>query len=392
MSSQFVSTSLTNLDAVLKPLDEARGLPNEHYVSDEVYEEEKQELLFKNWASIDVGANIPAAGDAKPIDFMGMPLLIVRDRDGSIGVFQNTCRHRGMILVQEPTKIRGVISCPYHGWCYGTKGDLRSTPHVGGMNEDEHVSVKKDELGLFRVRSHVWMDIIFINVSGDAPSFEEYASDLIERWKEFDQPLYHGGEHSKFTMDVKTNWKLAVENFSESYHLPFIHPDLNVYSRIEDHYPIDEDKGYGGQGTTVYKRLKGDDGTTLPEFKNLSEKWDEGAEYVTLFPNTILGVHRDHFYTMILQPKGPGLTGEHTHLFYASDPQEMPDHQYIFERNGGLWLQIFSEDISVVEGMQTSRHGKYFDGGKFSPAHDGPTHRFHTWVAETLTKNRANNS
>ncbi len=141
---------LTNIDDVLKPIEEARGLPNAHYISAEVYEEEKQELIFNKWAGLDVGSSIPNTGDAKPLDFFGMPLLIIRDRDGSIGVFQNSCRHRGMILVSEPTKVRGVISCPYHGWCYGTKGDLRATPHVGGVGENTHESIKNEELGLFK--------------------------------------------------------------------------------------------------------------------------------------------------------------------------------------------------------------------------------------------------
>lgn len=388
MSNQTNPNVLTNIDEVLKPLTEARGLPNAHYVSEEVYQEEKHNVLYKNWAALDVGSNIANAGDAKPIDFMGMPLLMVRDRDGSIGVFQNTCRHRGMTLVSEPTKVRGVITCPYHGWCYGTKGDLRATPHVGGMGENTHESVKNEELGLFTVRSHVWNDIIFINVSGDAPEFEDYASDLLERWKEFDQPIFHGGDKSSFTMEINTNWKLAVENYSESYHLPYIHPDLNTYSRIEDHYNIDEAEGYSGQGTTVYKQLKDEDGKTLPEFKDLSEKWNDGAEYVTLFPNTILGIHRDHFFVMVLQPMGVGVTLEHTHLYYPSDPKENPENAIIFEQNAKLWKQVFSEDIMVVEGMQKSRYGEFFDGGIFSPAHDGPSHRFHTWIAKTLQKNR----
>lgn len=391
LSSQIPKTPLTNLDAVLKPLLEAHGLPNEHYVSEEVYQEEKHQVLFKSWAALDVAKNIPDAGDAKPIDFMGMPLLMVRDRDGSVSVFQNTCRHRGMTLISKPSKVRGLITCPYHGWCYGTKGDLRSTPNVGGMGENTHDSIENEKLALFTLRSHVWNDIIFINVSADAPKFEDYASDLLERWQEFDQPIFHGGEKSSFTMEIKTNWKLAVENFSESYHLPFIHPDLNTYSRIEDHYNIDEAEVYCGQGTTVYKQLKDASGTTLPEFKKLSSKWDEGAEYVTLFPNTILGIHRDHFFVMILQPVGVGVTLEHTHLYYPSDPKKNPENAIIFERNAALWKQVFSEDIKVVEGMQTSRHGEFFDGGKFSPAHDGPTHCFHTWIAKTLQKNRVDN-
>jgi len=389
ISSKTPSTPLTNVDAVLKPLAEARGLPSEHYISEDVYQEEKNAILFKNWAALDVGNSIPNAGDAKPIDFMRMPLLMVRDRDGSIGVFQNTCRHRGMTLVSEPTKIRGVITCPYHGWCYGTKGDLRATPHVGGMGKNTHESIKNEELGLFVVRSHVWNDIIFINVSGDAPEFSEYASELLERWKDFDQPIFHGGENSAFTMEVNTNWKLAVENYCESYHVPYIHPELSIISRIEDHYNIDEAESYCGQGTNVYKRLTGDDGSTLPEFKYLSSKWDEGAEYVTLFPNVLLGVHCDHLFTMILQPLSTEKTLEHTHIYYAYDPKKHPENEFISMRNAMFWKEVFTEDIMSVEGMQASRHGKFFDGGKFTPAHDGPTYRFHTWVAKTLQKSRA---
>ncbi len=91
---------------------------------------------------------------------------------------------------------------------------------------------------------------------------------------------------------------------------------------------------------------------------------------------------------MLLQPIGPEVTLEHTHLYYASDPKDVPENVHLLERNAGLWQQVFSEDIQVVEGMQKSRHGQFFDGGKFSPAHDGPTHRFHTWVAKTLKANR----
>jgi len=63
---------------------------------------------------------------------------------------------------------------------------------------------------------------------------------LMSRWAAHDQPLYAGGGASSFSFDVATNWKLAVENYCESYHLPWIHPELNSYSRLEDHYHIEE--------------------------------------------------------------------------------------------------------------------------------------------------------
>ena len=87
-----------------------------------VFEEEKQALLFSQWAGLAVAADVPEPGDAKPLEFLGMPLLLIRDSKGTVRVFQNICRHRGMILVDAPRKIEGAIRCPYHSWCYSTQG------------------------------------------------------------------------------------------------------------------------------------------------------------------------------------------------------------------------------------------------------------------------------
>ncbi|MGB5835530.1 MAG: aromatic ring-hydroxylating dioxygenase subunit alpha, partial [Albidovulum sp.] len=214
----------TSLSPVMKSVNEAKGLPNAHYISPVTFDLEKRAVLFANWSGIGFGKDIPDVGDAKPVEFLGMPLLLVRDADGTVGVFQNTCRHRGMILVDKPQNIRGTIRCPYHSWCYSLKGALRSTPHVGGPGFNTHDDIKRDELGLFRIRSYVWRDVIFVNVSGTADPFETVHADLIARWGEFDQPMYHGGAASSFELAVKTNWKLAVENYCESYHLPWVHP------------------------------------------------------------------------------------------------------------------------------------------------------------------------
>ena len=273
----MLSNQGSSLQDVLVPVSKAKGLPNEHYVSEDMFQREKNDVLFKNWSGIGFGKDVPESGDAKPVDFLGMPLLIVRDKDGSIGVFQNTCRHRGMILVEEPTRIRGAIRCPYHSWCYALNGDLRSTPHVGGPGHNTHDDIKREELGLFRIRSYVWRDVVFVNVSGDAEEFTDYAADLIERWKEFDQPLRPGGTASSFKLDVNCNWKLAVENFCESYHLPWVHPGLNSYSRLEDHYHIEKPQAFSGQGTLVYRQLQGDSGQKFPDFDALSQHWDEGC-------------------------------------------------------------------------------------------------------------------
>lgn len=374
----------TDLSAVRQPIAQAHGLPNAHYTDPDIFAEERSALLMAGWAGLAVAADVPEPGDAQPVTFLGMPMLLLRDKSGQVRVFQNICRHRGMILVDAPRKIEGAIRCPYHSWCYATDGRLVSTPHVGGPGQNTADGIDRDLLGLIEVRSHIWMDVVWINVSGDAPAFEDANADLITRWAEFDKPLYHGGADSRFHLDVNCNWKLAVENYCESYHLPWVHPGLNSYSRLEDHYHIEEPGQYSGQGTLVYRQLKDDTGATFPDFDGLSPKWDTAAEYITAYPNVLLGVHRDHTFAIILVPHDPGKTTENVHLYYA---QPDTDHE-LRARNTDQWKQVFEEDIFVVEGMQRGRHAPMFDGGRFSPAMDGPTHLFHDWVAGRMAAHR----
>ncbi len=371
----------SDLMRVLNPIEAANGLPNAHYTSAEMFEAERAPLWFSTWAGICIEAELAEPGDAKPLDFLGVPLFALRGKDGQVRVFQNVCRHRGMTLVSEPRKIEGAIRCPYHSWCYSHDGKLVATPHVGGPGQNAHPGIDRSQLGLIEVRSHIWMGVVFVNLSGGAPAFTELHADLIARWADFDAPLYTNLEDSAFTLDCRTNWKLAVENYCESYHLPWIHPTLNSYSRLEDHYHINEPGKFSGQGTEVYRQITDEDGNTFPDFPNLSDKWETAGEYITVTPNVMLGVQRDHTFAIILEPKGPARTVEHVHVFYA-----VPDTPKSLRRKNAVqWEVVFKEDIGVVEGMQAGRNAPGFDGGRFSPAMDGPTHAFHQWVARRMT-------
>ncbi len=371
-----------SLSRVREDVTTARGLPNSFYTSAEVFELEKRAVFGANWACIGFAKDVPNPGDANPIEFLDQPYLAVRGKDGGVKVFENICRHRGMILVAERKSTNGVIRCPYHSWCYGLDGDLRTTPHVGGPGQNTHDCMKREELGLNEIRSHVWMDMIFVNLSGTAPEFEDYAASTIARWSEFqDKPLYHGGPEASFQLDVKTNWKLAVENYTEAYHLPWIHPGLNSYSRLEDHYNIIEPGQHSGQGTVVYNPTLEDNGKRFGDFTGLSDKWDTGAEYIALYPNVLLGVHRDHFYGILLEPVSHDRTIERVEIYYTSEENAGGDYSKLRQSNSAMWREIFEEDVFVVEGMQSGRRAAKFDGGKFSPVMDAPTHNFHHWVA-----------
>lgn len=382
MTSTVDRTAFT---AVAEATGKARGLPNACYLDPAILAVERQRVFFDQWAGVGFGKDVPEAGDARPVDFHGTPLLMLRDQHGEVRVFQNACRHRGMILVDRPTRLRGTIRCPYHSWCYALDGALKSTPHVGGPGKNRHPDIDRASLGLIPIRSHVWRDVVFVNVSGSAPPFESYAADLIERWREFEVPQHHGGPDSSIAITVRSNWKLAVENFCESYHLPWIHPDLNSYSRLEDHYTICGDGPWSGQGTLVYRPAADSSGQGFADYPGLSDKWDTSAEYIALYPNVLLGVHRDHSFAILLESASPEQTLERIELYYAAADMAGEAYAEQRRRNAERWKVVFDEDVSVVEGMQRGRHAVLFDGGRFSPVMDTATHHFHQWVASRLT-------
>ncbi len=295
-------------------------------------------------------------------------------------VFQNICRHRGMILVDEKKNIRGTIRCPYHSWSYNLDGNLRATPHVGGPGQNAHEDIDKNELGLKKINSTVYLGVIFVNISGNAEPFEKVHRNLLSRWCEFDKPLFYSNTDSSFILDLHCNWKLAVENYCESYHLPWVHPELNIISKLEDHYNIQKKNEFSGQGSYVYRQIE-DKGKVFYDFDGLSSKWNEGAEYIAVYPNVLLGVHRDHIFSIILEPVNKEFTREHVAIFYAKKESTGVTFSQLRKQNFSFWKSVLKEDIFVVEGMQRGRHGKFFDGGRFSPIMDGPTYNFHNWVA-----------
>jgi choline monooxygenase len=301
-----MSPTEPDLSLVHRPMSRTNGLANAHCINPQLYAEESQALLCKQWAGPAMATSIPNPGDAIPLTFFGIPLLLLRDQKGHVRVFQNTCRHRDMILLQEPRTITGLIRCPYHSWCYSTCDKLVSTPHVGGPGQNTHPDIDRSTLGLIdrstlglkEVRSTLWFDVMWINVSGDTAPFDCAMA-------EFDRPMYRAGKDSQIQLTVKTNWKLAVKNYCESYHLPWVHPGLKSYSRLEDHYSIEHLGVYSGQGMGVFQQIHDQNDRCFPDFEGLSDKWRTAAEYIAVYPNVFLGVHRGHTFEIIVNPEGP---------------------------------------------------------------------------------------
>ncbi len=378
------------LDVVSKPISESHGLPNECYISEEYTKIERKKLFEDKWVVVGVASSLPKIGDAKPFTLLNLPVIILRDKKNKIRVFHNVCSHRGYKIMQKPCKIKNVIRCPYHSWSYDTDGKLVATPHIGGMNKHDTDKFDKSISGLKEIRSYVWLDLIMINISNNEIAFEEYIKPLSDRWSEFwpdkDRKLIsHSSDFGYFNLKAKCNWKFAIENYCESYHLPWVHPGLNSYSKIEDHYHIQGlPNRFAGQGTVVYNpRLKGKE--KFPCFPNWPKDKERIAEYVALFPNVMLGIHKDHYYAYWLEPVDHKYTIEHMEIYYVGEKAaNSKKFKSLRKQNCKLWKSVQSEDVNIIEGMQEGRNSPSYNGGNFSPVMDNPTHHFHKWVATNI--------
>ena len=390
MSEIYNIINKKKLDVVKKKIDKAHGLPNECYTSKEYTKIERKKLFEDKWVVIGVASSLPNEGDAKPFDLLGLPILIVRNKNKKIKVFHNICSHRGVKLVNEAGKIKNVIRCPYHSWSYNLDGDLIATPHIGGMNKHQSKNFKKSNSNLKEIRSFVWLDLIMININNNEISFEDYIKPLSNRWNKFwpidDRKLIkHSNDYGYFKLAAKCNWKFAIENYCESYHLPWVHPGLNSYSKIEDHYHIQGlPNRFAGQGTVVYNpRLKGKE--KFPCFPNWPKNKENVAEYVALFPNVMLGIHKDHFYSYWLEPIDHEQTLEHMEIYYVGEEAALSKKfKSLRKQNHRLWEDIQKEDVDIIQRMQIGRNSPVYNGGNFSPIMDNPTHHFHKWVATNL--------
>ena len=383
---------INKIERVKKPILEANGLPNECYINQDYINIERDTVFFNNWSVIGSASSLKEIGDVKPYNFLGVPLLILRDKSDQIKVFHNVCSHRGFKLIQEPCKLKNMIRCPYHSWSYDLSGKLIATPHVGGMNKHEAKGFEKSKSNLKEVRSFVWMDLIFVNLNNNAKSFEERIKPLEERWSKFiskeDQKLIrHAKDFGYFNMEVNSNWKLAIENFCESYHLPWIHPELNRVSNIEDHYHIEDlEETFSGQGSNKYAQ-QFDGNRKFSTFPNWPKDLYQNSEYVSLFPNVMIGIHVDHFYAFWLEPLSNNKTREHFEMYYVGeDSAESDDLKNMREKNFKFWQEVMNEDVGAIEGMYQGRNSPAYNGGNFSPVMDTPTLMFHKWVANNLTK------
>jgi len=381
---------IEKINNVDRPIEVANGLPNECYTNQDYLAHEKEKIFYNKWTAIGVGSSIPKIGDAKHCNLLGIPLILIRDKNMDVRVFHNVCSHRGFKLLDKACTLKNVIRCPYHSWAYDFNGQLVATPHIGGLNNHQSTNFNKTKSNLKEVKTKLWMDIVFVNINSNELDFDQYIKPLEKRWSKFinkdDQKLIvKSDDYGYFSLEVKTNWKFAIENYCESYHLPTIHPELNKISNINDHYHIQGlPNRFAGQGSKKYDQIvKGN--KIFDTFPNWEKSMLKNSEYIALFPNVMIGLHVDHFYVFWLEPLAMNKTKEHMQMYYVGEESANGEQlKEMRKQNLKFWKDVMLEDINAVEGMQEGRNSPVYNGGNFSPIMDQPTHQFHKWVAQNL--------
>ena len=371
------------LERLRRPIGRARGLPREAFTSEEVYAAEMSRIFGRGWIAAGAATDeLAQPGKVIPLVLAGRPIVLTSNEQGRIQAFHNVCRHRGVQVVTKACSGQKVLRCPYHSWAYDLDGRLRSTPHVGGPGKHSHPDIKKAEIGLVPIRCESWANLVFVNFDEAGPDLLTYLAPLRERWKAYDFTRLRLGGTATF--ELKANWKLAVENFSEAYHLPWVHAGLNSYSPMEDHDCFFIPGFCQGQLSRNYAAAP-IDGRTMPRFAGMTAEQETLAEYPVVFPNLMLGVHADHFFALTAFPVAPDRTYERFDVFVIGGEAMTPAYAANRAATVERWRAINVEDIDVVERMQVGRTSPAMDGGRFAPGQDDCVHAFDLqWVDAIL--------
>jgi choline monooxygenase len=355
--------------ALNKPIAVAEGLPGWCYGAD-FHAIEQQRLFPRSWCAVAVGNAIPNPGDVLPIDVAGWPVLVVRTREGEVRAFHNICRHRGIQLVTEPCNTPR-LRCPWHSWTYGLDGALLATPELGGAGIARVEGFDKAALGLKPIPVGRWLDLIFVNIDGQATPFADYIAPVETLFADHDlDDLRYG---MPILDSYAGNWKIAMEGGIEDYHLTFAHPELDAHL-FRNTTPCVHPGSYAGGATDVSPEAGGEEGqlawtARLPGLRTRDGGPLPRLHALTLFPTATILIAADHVMLGTLLPDGPTRTRVDIHLYFdgaaAADPA-------LAEARAGtlaMWHTVLPQDMPFIAAAQKTIGAREAAGvaTRFSP-------------------------
>src|SRR5207245_2780002 len=201
----------------------AKTLTQQYFVSPEVFAEEQDRIFSKQWVLVGHQSQIAQPGDYFTADIAGESIIVIRDSRFAIRGFYNVCRHRGARLKEDLCGHASTIQCPYHAWTYALDGRLIGAPHM-----DETPGFNKAEYPLKPARLGLWEGFIFVNLADSPIRLEEWFAPLAGKFSRWNLGALRSAKRIEY--DVRANWKLMFQNYSECYHCLGVHPELSKIS------------------------------------------------------------------------------------------------------------------------------------------------------------------
>lgn len=384
--------------ALRRPVAEAGGLPGAAYTSEAFYKLEQQKLFPRTWTCAGFASDIPEPGDAMPVRVAGVPLILVRGKEGEVKAFHNVCRHRAALVLTAPCKGLKQFSCPYHAWAYDLDGRLKAAPYFDGTKDGRRGGLDFAKLGLIPARSATWHHWVFVNLAENAAPFAEHVRPLEELINGAEIAATRVGHREDW--EFKANWKFQNDNW-ETYHHTWVHP--NVFTKLSDDLDLATGEPKAAPiplGTVVtLKRRAGTDfypatGNDLPYIP-----FPEGRERVrctsVLFPNMTLTLQSDHLSSVVTEPVAPDRTIAKMGYFFVGAAATGEAHAAGRKRVLDRWLGptrrqadiggIRSQDMLIWEQQQIARHSPVADQVVFSPVWEQNIHHFQNMLIDVMT-------
>ena len=282
-------------------------LPREYFVSDDVFRAERERIFYTSWLLVGHVSALGRPGAYFLFELDDESVIVLRDGAGGVRAFHNHCRHRGSRLCREASGAFGAtIQCPYHAWTYGLDGALRAVPAMTDV-----AGFRTGDYPLHPVALEIWQGFVFINLSRNPQPFADALPALVGKFAHRKAEELVAAHRKVYEIDA--NWKLVFHNFSECYHCPTVHPQLNKLTPFRNtENDLDEGAVLGGpmwmanpEGSMTIGGAR-----CAAPFAGLSAEERGRVYYYTVFPSGFLSFHPDY----VMLHRALPVSREHTRV------------------------------------------------------------------------------
>jgi len=352
----------------------AKTLPQRYLISPEVFSLEQERIFSRQWLCVGHQSQIARPGDYFVSEVLGESLIILRDQDREVRGFHNVCRHRGTRICEEKSgQLRETIQCPYHAWTYGLDGRLLGAPHMESIN-----GFDKAQHSLRPVKRALWEGFIFVNLAESPTPLETVFAPLAGKFTHWNLPRLRSARRIEY--DVRANWKLISQNYSECYHCPLVHPALSKmtpYDAAEN--DLTEGPFLGGfMPITRGNSLTMSGNACAMPVGDIKGEDHGRVFYYSIFPNMLLSLHPDYVMVHQIWPLSPERVLIFCDWFF---------HPNAFEFSGfhpedavQFWDMTNRQDWHVCELSQQGIRSRAYQPGPYSPRESIPA----AWDREYL--------